>query len=200
MRPLLKFTRFADRISEWLGQLSAYIVLITVLVGFVNVVLRYVGERSGQTITTNAVIEAQWYLYTLIFFFGFAYITKNGINVRVDFWYADQSEKTRAWIDVIGHIVALIPFCLLALYVTFPSVLTSWGQLPDGSFDLSKWEVSPDPNGLPRAPIKSMVLVAFVSLLLQGVAELIKKIAILRGEGDIFKETIVETDAPVRIE
>ncbi len=200
MRRFLKFTQFADRLSEWLGQLSAYVVLITVLVGFINVVLRYVGERTGRTLTTNAVIEAQWYLYTLIFFFGFAYITKNGINVRVDFWFAEQSEKTRAWIDVIGHITALIPFCLLALYVTFPSVLTSWGQLPDGSFDLSKWEVSSDPNGLPRAPIKTMVLVAFGSLLLQGIAELIKQIAIIRGEGDIFKESIVATDAPVRIE
>lgn len=200
MRPLLKFTRFADRISEWLGSLSTYVVLITVLVGFVNVVLRYAGERTGRTLTNNAVIETQWYLYTLIFFFGFAYITKNGINVRVDFWFAEQPEKTRAWIDVIGHLFALIPFCLLALYVTFPSVLTSWGQLPDGSFDLSKWEVSPDPNGLPRAPIKSMVLVAFASLLLQGIAELIKQIAIIRGEGHIFQESIVETDAPIRIE
>lgn len=200
MHRFLRFTRFADRVSEWLGELSAYIVLLTVLIGFVNVVLRYTGERTGTTLTSNAVIETQWYLYTLIFFFGFAYITKNGINVRVDFWFAEQSEKTRAWIDVIGHIFALIPFCLLALYVTFPSVLTSWGQLPDGSFDLSKWEVSPDPSGLPRAPIKSMVLIAFASLLLQGIAELIKQIAIIRGEGDIFKESIVATDAPVRIE
>ena len=200
MRSLLKFTQFADRISELLGSLSAYVVILTVFVGFANVVLRYAGQVFGLQLTNNMVIETQWYLYSLIFFLGFSYITKNGINVRVDFWFAEQSEKTRAWIDVIGHILALIPFCLLALYVTFPSVLTSWGQLPDGSFDLSKWEVSPDPDGLPRAPIKSMVILAFVTLLLQGIAELIKQIAIIRGQGDIFKEHIVETDAPVRIE
>lgn len=200
MRALLPFTRFVDKISEFLGKISAYIVMLTVFVGFANVVLRYAGQRFNLKLTNNAVIETQWYLYTLIFFLGFSYITKNGINVRVDFWFAEQPERTRAWIDVLGHIFALIPFCLLALYVTWPSVLTSWGQLPDGSFDLSKWEISPDPDGLPRAPIKSMVIVAFVTLLLQAIAELIKQVAILRGEGDIFKESIVDTDAPVRIE
>ena len=196
MQILKKFVITVEMMSEGLGWLSQMIVPITILVGFSNVVLRYTGQIIGLKLTSNVIIELQWYLYTLIFFLGFAYILKNNINVRVDFWYANQTPKTKAWIDLIGHLLALLPFCLLALYVTYQPVLTSWGLRPDGSW--GTWEVSPDPNGLPRAPIKSMVLVAFGMLLLQTIAEIIKLIAIVRGHEDLFQ--LKELEAPLRIE
>jgi TRAP-type mannitol/chloroaromatic compound transport system permease small subunit len=196
MQTLVKISRFIDNISEKMGGISVYLVIITFVVGFLNVVLRYIGQFVGQRLTSNVFIEAQWYLYTLIFFFSFAYILKNGINVRVDFWFANQTKKRQAWIDFIGHLVALIPFCLLALWATWNPVLTSWGLRPDGSW--GTWEMSPDPNGLPRAPIKSMIIVAFVMLLLQSFSEMIKLYAILRGKGDLV--AVAELEAPLRIE
>jgi TRAP-type mannitol/chloroaromatic compound transport system permease small subunit len=169
MRAALAYQRAADRFAEWTGYISQYVVLVTVGVGFVNVVLRYVGEVTGRRLTNNGLIEAQWYLYSLIFLFGFAYILKHQINVRVDFWFANQPPKRKALIDVIGHLISLIPFCIIAIWISWDQVWFSW----------SIREQSPDPSGLPRYPIKTMIIVAFVLLLLQGIAELIKQIAIL---------------------
>lgn len=233
METLKKFVDAIDKMSEGLGWLSQMIVPITILVGFGNVVLRYVGQFTGIKLTNNAIIELQWYLYTLIFFLGFSYILKNGINVRVDFWFANQTPKRKAWIDFIGHILALLPFCILAIYVTYNPVLTSWGHRsnegvfsgwdkwdgtaerisnyratcdadPDCSITFATlirqmpWEISPDPDGLPRAPIKSMILVAFGSLFLQAIAEMIKLYAVLRGQEHLLKTAA--SDAPIRIE
>ena len=128
MKALKPFVDFVERITEMLGKWSQAIVPFLILLGFLNVVLRYTGEQIGVKLTNNAIIEAQWYLYTLVFFFGFAYLLKNDINVRVDFWFAEQSEKRKAWIDFIGHTMALLPFCFLALWATFNPVLTSWGH------------------------------------------------------------------------
>ncbi len=191
-----KIVNVIEAMSEGLGWLSQMIVPITILVGFSNVVLRYTGQIVGLKLTSNVIIELQWYLYTLIFFFGFAYILKHNINVRVDFWFANQSHHRKAWIDLVGHLLALLPFCLLALYVTYQPVLTSWGYRPNGTW--GTWEVSPDPNGLPRAPIKSMVLVAFGMLLLQTIAELIKLGTIIRWGEELFE--IEESEVPLRIE
>lgn len=175
-----------------------YIVTLLVVIGFTNVVLRYAGRFTGIRLTSNLLIELQWYLFSLIFFFGFAYILKHNINVRVDFWYADLSPKRRALIDFIGNLIALIPFCLLGLFVTVNPVLISWGRRPNG--DWGTWELSPDPSGLPRAPIKTMILVAFATLLLQAIVETIRLIAIMRDIDELKPQEIVDSEAPLRIE
>ena len=198
MKILAAYVRFVDSMTEWFGKVAMYVVMITVFVGFANVVLRYVGKAIGIRLTSNLVIELQWYLYSLIFFFGFAYILKNGVNVRVDFWFAEQSRKTKAWIDIIGHTVSLIPFTIIALWVTWTPVLTSWGRRPNGEW--GTWEMSPDPSGLPRAPIKSMIIFAFLMLLLQGIAELLKLYAIVRDKETEMGTAVIELDAPIRIE
>ena len=223
MTILRKYVALSDAFTEWLGTLPVYIVLITVLTGFLNVVLRYTGQVTGHKLTNNVVIELQWYLYTLIFLLGFSYILKNQVNVRVDFWFADQSPKVKATIDLVGHLIALLPFCLLALYITWDPIMSSWGVLPNGDwcfedetttttdrilyffdvFDLSGHycgEVSPDPNGLNRAPIKSMLYLAFLFLLLQAVAEMIKLVSVLTGRQEEFGIELPEIEAPIRIE
>ena len=196
MQTLVKISRWIDALSEWLGNLSVYLVIITVVVGFLNVVLRYMGRFVGMRLTSNLFIELQWYLYSMIFFLGFAYILKHGINVRVDFWFAELPRKKQALIDFIGHWIALIPFCIIGLWVTYSPVMRSWGRLPNGTW--GSWELSPDPSGLPRAPIKSMIILAFVFLLLQGIAELIKLLAVLRDQTELID--VVDRDAPIRIE
>jgi len=190
MRFLLKFTRIVDKISENAGLLATLLVLVTIAIGFYNVIARYVGREIGVTLSTNIFIEIQWYLFSLVFLLGFAYALKHSVNVRVDFYFSRFTPERKAWVDFIGHLLFLIPFCLIGIYVTVSPVLTSWGQLPNGSW--GTWELSPDPNGLPRAPIKSMIIVAFVLLLLQAIAEVIKKGAIIRGDREV--KAIVEID------
>ncbi len=188
MRAAFAYQRFADRFSEWMGAISKYMVMITVLVGFTNVVLRYTGERIGIQLTNNGLIEAQWYLYSLIFLFGFGYILKHGVNVRVDFWFANQTKRRKAWIDFVGHLIALLPFCIIGIWISIPQIQTSWRLN----------EQSPDPSGLPRAPIKTMILVGLVLLLIQAIAEVVKLVATLRGVADDL--AVQETETPVRIE
>jgi len=227
-----RYVDWSDAMSEWFGWLSQMIVPITIATGVGNVFLRYIGEYLNLKLTSNVVIELQWYLYTLIFLFSFSYILKHGINVRVDFWFAEQPERRKAWIDIVGHFLALLPFCILALYVSWNPVLTSWGHDsragtfegwedwdgafakastytsncradPECSFNLNTWgkqlpwEMSPDPGGLPRAPIKSMILVGFGTLFLQAIAETIRLIGFLRGDPAFKRE---EQEAPIRIE
>lgn len=190
MRFLLKIAQVIEKLSENGGRIATMLVLITVAIGFYNVVARYVGRYIGVTLSSNIFIEIQWYLFSLVFFLGFAYALKHNVNVRVDFYFSRFTAKRKAWIDFIGHLLFLVPFCLIGIYVTYAPVLSSWGQLPNGTF--GPWEMSPDPNGLPRAPIKSMIIVAFVLLLLQTIAEIIKKYAIIRG--DTAVQAAVEAD------
>lgn len=186
MSAALAYQRFADRVSEFFGNIAQYFVLFTIVVGLINTFLRYIGAATGNKLTSNAIIEAQWYLYSMIFLLGFGYVLKHGINVRVDFWFVNQSKRTKAWIDLIGHMISLIPFCLLGIFISWQGVQFSWSIL----------EQSPDADGLPRYPIKTMILVGIVILFIQAIAEVIKTIAVLRGV-DI---ELYDADAPIRVE
>ncbi len=177
MKGLLRVSRAIDAVTEFIGSLLPYLVILMIGVGFYNVVARYLGRFIGARLTNNAAIEIQWYLYSVLFFLGFAYILKHNINVRVDFLYAKWSPRRRAWVDLLGTICFLIPFCILGIYVTVSPVLASWGRLPNGSW--GTWEISPDPDGLPRAPIKTMIIIAFALLLAQAISQVIKYLAVL---------------------
>ncbi|ACK66987.1 Tripartite ATP-independent periplasmic transporter DctQ component [Rippkaea orientalis PCC 8801] len=194
MPTLFKFAQTIDYLTEQVGRLLYSIVILTVGIGFYNVAARYLGRFVGLKLSSNALIELQWYLFSLMFFIGFPYILKHSANVRVDFLYAHWSPKRQALIDFLGTVLFLIPFCLIGIYVTFNPVLQSWGQLPDGSW--GAWEVSSDADGLPRAPIKSMILVSFALLLLQAISQAIKYGAILQGYEPALREIQSETEKP----
>lgn len=193
MQALLKFAHFIDRLTEVVGGLANWIVIITVVIGFYNVVARYLGRFVGARLSSNVFIELQWYLFSLIFFLGFAYILKHGVNVRVDFLYTHWSDKQKAWVDFLGTVLFLIPLCLIGIYVTYNPVMTSWGRLPNGKW--GTWEVSPDAEGLPRAPIKTMIIVAFTLLLLQSLAQAIKHWAVIRGRTEIATQIQSEVES-----
>jgi TRAP-type mannitol/chloroaromatic compound transport system permease small subunit len=158
-----------DALTELIGRSLKWIVTLMILIGFLNVVARFVGRFVGQRLTSNALIEIQWYLFSVLFFLGFAYILKLNLNVRVDILYSTWGPKRRALVDFVGTLLFLIPFCLLGIYVTINPVLFSWRLN----------EISPDADGLPRYPIKTMIIVAFVLLLLQAISQAIKYAAIL---------------------
>ena len=192
MRALLRMAHAIDALTEGLGHISTTLVIVTIAVGFYNVVARFLGRYIGVNLASNFYIEAQWYLYSLIFFLGFAYILKHDINVRVDFLYTNWSDKTKAWINLAGTVLFLIPFCVMGIWVSINPVMTSWGRLPNGMW--GTWELSPDPDGLPRAPLKTMIIVAFLTLLLQAIAQLIKYIAIIQGRSDVATELAAEAE------
>ena len=196
------YQRFADRLNDWAGSITPYLVILVVTIGFANVVLRYFGRFIETRLVSNYWLESQWYLYSLVFLLSFGYILLHQINVRVDFWWAEQPLRTKVLIDMVGHVIALIPFALLAIWVSWSYVVSSFVS-QQGRFTTWKiwqiWENSPDPSGLPRAPIKLMILVGFSLLLLQAFSEMVKLFAVFRGHQD-WVELPVPHDAPQRIE
>ncbi|MEO1432421.1 MAG: TRAP transporter small permease subunit [Cyanobacteria bacterium J06633_8] len=171
MEKLLKISRIIDAFNELIGKMTSWLVLVLVVVGGWNVIGRYVGRFTGSNLSSNAYIEAQWYLFSLIFFFAAAYALKHNEHVRVDVFYSKCNPRRKALIEVLGTIFFLIPFCGLVIFYSWETIVNSW----------SIWETSSDPDGLPRYPIKSAIIVSFALLILQGVSQIIKNVAILKG-------------------
>jgi TRAP-type mannitol/chloroaromatic compound transport system permease small subunit len=160
-----------DGLNESVGRGLHWLLAAMILIGAFNAVARYLGHVTPVRLSSNAWIELQWYLFSLVFLLGAGYALRHDAHVRVDVIYARFGPKGRAWIDLLGTLLFLLPFCVLMLLVSWPAVHASW----------SVREGSPDPGGLPRWPIKASILLAFVLLFLQGVSQAIKQVAILRG-------------------
>src|SRR5690606_6011970 len=171
MNRWLRFASWIDRINEGVGRFVCWLTLLMVLVGAFNAIVRYLDRYTGLGLSSNTYIELQWYLYSLVFLLGAAYTLRHDAHVRVDIFISRLSPRGRAWINLLGTLLFLIPFCIFMLWTGWPSVSNSWAVR----------EMSPDPGGLPRYWIKTAVPVAFVLLLVQGVSMAIKQIALLRG-------------------
>lgn len=171
MKRLLSWSQRIDALTTAIGRGASWLVLGMVLLGAFNAVGRYVGRFLGVSLSSNAYIELQWYMFSLVFLLAAAHALKVGSHVRVDVLFGRLQPRTQAWIDLLGTLLFLLPFCVFALWVCWPSVASSWRVM----------EGSPDPGGLPRYPIKTAILVSFSLLLLQGVSEAIKRVAMLRG-------------------
>lgn len=169
MQTLLRISRILDTINQRIGQIVLWLVLLTIGVGVWNVIGRTIGNAIGQNLSSNALIETQWYLFDLIFLLGAAYSLKHNAHVRVDMLYSRWNHKGKALANLVGSLLFLIPFSILVIYFSWQSVYNSWAIL----------ESSPDPGGLPRYPIKTCILISFVLLILQGISEAIKNLAIL---------------------
>ncbi|RME21788.1 MAG: TRAP transporter small permease subunit [Deltaproteobacteria bacterium] len=168
-RLLLAIPRAIDALTVRLGQAVAWLSLVMVLIGAGNAVLRYLGRFVGHNLSSNAFIEAQWYLFSALFLLGAAWTLQQDRHVRVDVLYGRLSPRARAAIDLAGTVLFLLPFCAFATWVSFPSVAESWRLR----------EVSPDPGGLPRYPVKALVIVAWWLLIAQGVSQLCKHLSAL---------------------
>lgn len=184
MKALQAISKTIDRVTESVGAVVASVVVLTIITGFANALLRKLGSVLSVTLINNELIQAQWYLFSLLFLLSFSYILKHNVNVRVDFLYSKWNARRRAIVDFVGTLLFLLVFCAIALYVTWGPVLTSFGRLPDGSFS-GEWEVSGDAGGLTIAPLKALILVGFGLLLLQTLSQLIKYAAILAGHHEV---------------
>lgn len=172
MQKLLRISRWIDAVNECIGRFTGWLVLVMVGIGVWNVLGRYIGQVIQRNLSSNAFIESQWYLFDLIFLWGAAYTLRHNKHVRVDLFYSNWNPRRKALVNLVGTLLFLLPFCIVVIWFSWQTVLASW-QIR---------EVSPDPGGLPRYPIKSMILVSFILLIFQGVSEAIKNLAVLRGD------------------
>ena len=171
MKAWLGVSKGIDAVTTAVGRVMFWLTLVMVLIGAFNVVTRYVGRSLGMSLGGTLYIALQTQLFDLIFLLGAAYVLNKDGHVRVDIIYASMGARVRAWIDIFGTLFFLFPFCVLGLYLSWGYVGRSWQQS----------EVNTNAGGFPVYPIKTVILIAFGLLILQGVSELIKRIALLRG-------------------
>lgn len=166
MRALLALAAGIDRITEAVGRATAWLILVAVLVSAANAVVRKV-----FSVSSNAWLELQWYLFGAAFLLAAAYTLKQNEHIRIDIVYGLFSRRVQHWIDLFGHVVFLMPFALLMVWYLGPYVAHSFRS----------GEVSTNSGGLVIWPAKGLLLAGFVLLAVQGVAEIIKKIGVMRG-------------------
>ena len=173
MKSLLALSRAIDALNERVGRLVLWLVLATTLVSAANAGMRYTFGMAS-----NAWLELQWYLFAAIFLLAAGYTLKHNGHVRIDILYGRLSERGRAWIDLLGTLVFLLPLSLLLVWFSWPGFAAA----------LKHAEMSPDAGGLLRWPVRLLIPLGFALLALQGISESIKRIAFLRGPGTVTHE------------
>ena len=171
MQILRSLSARIDALNDRIGAGIRWLALLMVLVGAFNAIARYLTRYTGVSLSSNAYLDLQWYFFSLIFLLGAAYGLNHDVHVRVDVLYSRLGRKTQAWIDLLGSVLFLLPFAVLMLWVSWPAVRNSW----------TIREVSPDPGGLPRYPIKAVILFSFALLALQGLSQVVKQLEVIVG-------------------
>lgn len=161
----------AGGLSRGVSHVATACLGLMVALGLLNTSLRWLGKQLGENLAGNAGLEGQWYLFSLAFLLAAAPTLARGEHVRVDVLSGRLSAKARAWIELLGGLCLLLPFCAFAACST--------GEMAARSLMIG--EGSPDPGGLPRWPIKLVIPFAFALLGLQGLAELRGALGRLRG-------------------
>ena len=166
MKSLLVFSRVIDALNEKLGVVADWLVLASCLISAGNAFSRY-----AFSISSNAWLEIQWYMFGALVLLGASYTLKRNEHVRVDIVYSNVSTRRQIAIDIFGGILFLLPATLILAYLSWPVFYNSWAQ----------GEISTNAGGLVRWPMKIFLPVGFALLSLQGISELIKRIAMLTG-------------------
>ena len=194
--------RGLERITTITGAIAWVLAWVIFVLGFFNVITRYVGRFIQRDIIIGEIFDLQWMVFGALFLLAFNYGVREGVNPRIDFWWANFSDKRKALLDLVIHVTMFLPFLWLGIRILWPYAMIGLGRRFDGSWTTWKvwetWEQSTDAGGLPRGPIKFLMLVGFVLFALQIVAEVIKTIMVLANRNDLA--TIAKAKAPVRIE
>jgi TRAP-type mannitol/chloroaromatic compound transport system permease small subunit len=166
LNALLGVSRVIDALSERIGRVIAWLVLITVLISAANATVRKLFDYSS-----NSYLEIQWYLFSAVFLVGAGYTLLRNEHVRIDIISSRLSARARNWIDVIGLVFFLFPMCFIVMWLSWPLLEDSY----------VRHEVSSNAGGLIIWPARLLVPVGFFLLILQGASELIKRCAFLAG-------------------
>lgn len=167
MAGLLALSRAIDRLNEFIGKWVGWLILASILISAINAVI-----RKAFNMSSNSWLELQWYLFGAAFLLAAAYTLKQNEHIRIDIIYGLWSRRVQHWIDLFGHVFFLMPFVLLMIYYFVPYFLLSFRTQ----------EISTNAGGLIIWPAKFLLLLGFFLLGLQGISEIIKKIAVMRGD------------------
>jgi TRAP-type mannitol/chloroaromatic compound transport system permease small subunit len=164
--PLLSLSRLIDRLNERIGHAFYWLVLVTVLISAANAVVRKVFNYSS-----NGLLEIQWYFFSAIFLFLAGYTLLRNEHVRIDVISGRLSKRTQTWIDILGTLFFLFPMAILLMWLSWPVFVEAY----------QRNEISTNAGGLIIWPARLLVPIGFLLLMLQGLSELIKRIAFLQG-------------------
>lgn len=168
MQALLALSRAIDRLNAFVGKYSIWLIFAATFISAANAIVRKAFDASS-----NAFLEVQWYLFAWSFLIAAGYTLLHREHVRIDVINSRLSKKAQVWIDIIGFAFFLTPLCLTILWLSMPVVIQMY----------QSGEVSGNPGGLIRWPVWTAIPVGITLLLLQGISELIKRIAFLTGDG-----------------
>lgn len=166
MQGLLRLSGLIDTVNGWIGRLTMWLVLASVLISAGNAIM-----RKAFDIGSNAYLEIQWYLFSAVFLLGSGYVWLKNAHVRIDFISSKLSKRTNTIIDILGIVIFTIPLSLILIYLSWPVFERAWVS----------GEMSQNAGGLIRWPVLLLIPVGFAILAVQCVSELIKRIAYLTG-------------------
>jgi TRAP-type mannitol/chloroaromatic compound transport system permease small subunit len=166
MNVLLAISRAIDALNERIGRTVLWLILVMALVSTANAVYRYVFNNSS-----NAWLELQWYMFAAVFLLCSGYTLLHDEHIRIDVINSHLSRRTQIWIDIFGTICFLLPMTIFITWLSWPIFVNAWVS----------GETSSNAGGLIRWPARLLIPVGFFLLSLQGISELIKRIAYLRG-------------------
>ena len=166
MGALIKLSKLIDAMNDGLGRIANWMVLAACLISAANAMSRYAFDLSS-----NAWLEIQWYLFAAIVMLGASHTLRVNEHVRVDIIYTHLSERGKEWLDLIGTAIFLVPSMLVIAWYSIPFFLQSWHVQ----------EISWNAGGLIRWPVKILVPIGFTLVAIQGISEIIKRAAALRG-------------------
>jgi TRAP-type mannitol/chloroaromatic compound transport system permease small subunit len=166
LRALLRASRVIDSFNERIGRWVSWLILAAVIVSAANAVIRKIFDASS-----NAWLELQWVLFGIVFLLCAPWTLMSNEHIRIDIVNSMMPQSVRNWIDVIGHAFFLLPLCIIMMITGLPFFRASF-RINEQSFSA---------GGLPQWPAKSLLLIGFTLLFLQGLSELVKRIAVMRG-------------------
>lgn len=166
MDAALRLSAGIDRMNTVIGRSAYWLILVAVLVSTINAIV-----RKAFDVSSNAWLELQWQLFGAVFMLCAAYTFLKNEHIRIDIVNSRLPKRVRDWIDLLGHFLFLMPFVLIMLWDGWPFFLTSWRQN----------EQSLNAGGLPQWPAKFLIPLGFFFLFLQGISEIIKRIAVMQG-------------------
>ena len=166
MQALLNLSRGIDAFTRWTGKRLAWLILVAIIISAVNAII-----RKSFDVSSNSWLELQWVLFGIVFLLCSPWTLLDNEHIRIDIVNNLFSKRWRDIIDVIGHVFFLLPLCIVMIITGGPFFMRS----------VEVNEQSGNAGGLPQWPAKSLIIIGFAFLLVQGISELIKRIAVMRG-------------------
>jgi TRAP-type mannitol/chloroaromatic compound transport system permease small subunit len=166
LQALLNLSRGIDAFTRWTGKRLAWLILVAIIISAVNAII-----RKGFDVSSNSWLELQWVLFGIVFLLCSPWTLLDNEHIRIDIVNNLFSKRWRDIIDVIGHVFFLVPLCIVMIITGGPFFMRS----------VEVNEQSGNAGGLPQWPAKSLIIIGFAFLLVQGISELIKRIAVMRG-------------------